>query len=266
MLLWFLQVQTLGRCLCRNVWRSWYLRCQSCPQQRWKRLYHWGESMGNLNVSLLWEVYLQALCLGVHVHQRAHPCMLLQSLLLRAHLHPQAMAHWCVRNWFRAPAKLADTQQSVRVEMPSFLSVDCERKWRVTECLATSAFQQIIQFTKNLRFSLNEPLFSHFKVDFQTKILTVPSLKEENKWWECSKRFTSNLIEQKKKGVFSKIFCPDSIHYSKMPSRQSTTKLLWVMCTIGLDRLWLWGLKFNVLLPRPGGRYGSGVNVTLRSS
>lgn len=195
-----------------------------------------------------------------------YPCMLLQSLLLRAHLHPQAMAHWCVRNWFRAPAKLADTQQSVRVEVPSFLSVDCERKWRVTECLATSAFQQIIQFTKNLRFSLNEPLFSHFKVDFQTKILTVPSLKEENKWWECSKRFTSNLIEQKKKGVFSKIFCPDSIHYSKMPSRQSTTKLLWVMCTIGLDRLWLWGLKFNVLLPRPGGRYGSGVNVTLRSS
>lgn len=34
-------------------------------------------------------------------------------------------------------------QQSVRTEVPSFLSVDCERKWRATDCLATPAFQLI---------------------------------------------------------------------------------------------------------------------------
>lgn len=49
--------------------------------------------MGNLNVILLWEVYLQALCLGVHRHQPAPTLRALQSLLLCAHLHPQAMAH-----------------------------------------------------------------------------------------------------------------------------------------------------------------------------
>lgn len=55
----------------------------------------------------------------------------------------QAVAHRYARNWFRVPVKLADTQQGVRVEVPSFLNVDCESKWRATGCLATSAFQLI---------------------------------------------------------------------------------------------------------------------------
>lgn len=144
--LWFLQVQTLGRRLRGNVWRSWHLCCQSCPQQRRKRLYHWGESMGNLNASLLWEVYLQARSLGVHVHQCARlplcawsssHCSLVPTCFF------QAVAHWYARNWFRVPAKLADMQQGVRVEVPSFLNVDYERKRRATHRLATSAFQLI---------------------------------------------------------------------------------------------------------------------------
>lgn len=146
MLLWFLQVQTVGGRLRRNVWRSWHLRRQSCPQQRWKRLYHWGESMGNLNASLLWEAYLQTRSLRVHMHQCARlslgawstgHCSSVPICIL------QAVAHRYTRNWFRVPAKLADMQQSVRTEVPSFLNVDCERKWRATHCLANPAFQLI---------------------------------------------------------------------------------------------------------------------------
>lgn len=55
----------------------------------------------------------------------------------------QTVAHWYARNWFRVPAKLADMQKCLRAEVPSFLGVDCERKWRPTDCLAMPAFQLI---------------------------------------------------------------------------------------------------------------------------
>lgn len=72
------------------------------------------------------------LCARVNRHCSSMPTCILQ-----------AVAHRYARNWFRVLANLADKQQGVRVEVPPFFNVDFEKKWRATECLATTALQLI---------------------------------------------------------------------------------------------------------------------------